>query len=216
MKIGVFDSGIGGRSVAQAIQRALPEATVVFRDDHQHMPYGDKPPAQVLELVTPILQQLASEGCQAIVIACNTVTTTRITELRQRIAVPLIGIEPMIKPAAARTKTGVIAVCATPATLASARYHWLKQTYAQGVRVLEPDCRNWAYMIEHNTVNEQQIAAQLNAACDEGADVIVLGCTHYHWIEELAQRIARDRAVVIQPEQPVIAQLKRVLELAAE
>ncbi|HSX33307.1 MAG TPA: glutamate racemase [Candidatus Saccharimonadales bacterium] len=216
MKIGVFDSGIGGLSVARAIQKALPDAEVIFKDDHQHMPYGDKPSAAVLSLVEPILQALVRQGCQVIVIACNTVTTTLITQLRERIAVPLIGVEPMVKSAAATTKTGVIAVCATPATLSSARYAWLKQSYAQGVRVLEPDCSQWARMIEHNQISERQIAQEITTVCDQGADVIVLGCTHYHWIEELVQRIAAERAVVIQPEQPVIQRLRRVLQELGE
>lgn len=123
-KIGVFDSGIGGLSVKLAIEKALPEAEVLFRSDREHMPYGDKPPQEVLGYVVPVLSALAREGCDVIVIACNTVTTNHIEELRRRLAVPLIGIEPMVKLAAEQTKTGVVAVCATPATLASERYLW--------------------------------------------------------------------------------------------
>lgn len=211
MKIGVFDSGVGGLSVAKAIERALPNADVVFRDDREHMPYGDKSPQEVLGYVVPILEQMAKDGCQVIVIACNTVTTTHIAELRDRITVPLIGIEPMVKPAAAQTKTKTIAVCATPATLASKRYAQLKKQFAQGIKVLEPDCSRWAYMIEHNQINEAFMEKQINELCDAGADVIVLGCTHYHWIEDLINKLAQGRATVIQPEQAVIAQLKRVL-----
>lgn len=210
-KIGVFDSGIGGLSVATSIEKALPNVEVIFASDKEHMPYGDKSPRQVLGFVVPILQRLVEQGCQAIVIACNTVTTNHITALRSIIPVPLVGIEPMVKPAAQKTRSGVIAVCATPATLASKRYAWLKQTYAPTVRVLEPDCSDWAYMIEHNVVNEQRISAQINELCDQGADIIVLGCTHYHWIEGVIQGIASKRVVVIQPEQPVIRQLQRVL-----
>lgn len=210
-KIGVFDSGIGGLSVANSIKEALPEDEVVFVNDAEHMPYGDKKPAEVLELVVPILQKLADQGCEAIVIACNTVTTTLITELRERITVPLIGMEPMVKPAAEHTKTGIIAVCATPATLASKRYAWLKETYAQGVRVIEPDCSRWAYMIQHDQVNEEHLRHQIEEVCEQGADVIVLGCTHYHWIEDLIQGVAAERAVVVQPERPVIKRLKHVL-----
>ncbi len=209
--IGVFDSGLGGLSVAHAIERAMPHDTVIFRDDREHMPYGDKQMAAVYNLVLPILQQMITDGCEVIVIACNTVTTNLIGKLRDVLSIPLVGIEPMVKPAAEQTKTGIIAVCATPATLASPRYAWLKETYASGVKVLEPDCSRWAYMIEHNEVNEHQLIAQINEVCDQGADVIVLGCTHYHWIEALLQKIAAERAVVIQPEQPVIKQLKRVL-----
>jgi glutamate racemase len=211
-KIGVFDSGIGGLSVKRAVEKALPDAEVISRSDKEHMPYGDKPPGELLGYVVPILEDMAHEGCQVIVIACNTVTTTLITELRQRLSVPLVGIEPMVKPAAEQTKTGIIAVCATPATLASKRYAWLKETYAPGVKVIEPDCSRWAYMIEHNEVNETALAKQINDICDQGADVVVLGCTHYHWIEELVLKLVQGRAAVIQPEQPVIAQLKRVID----
>ncbi len=210
-KIGVLDSGIGGLSVAQAIEKALPDDTVVFVSDKEHMPYGDKTPPQMLGFVVPIVEKLVGEGCETIVVACNTITTNLIDELRQRFSVQFIGIEPMIKPAAAQTKSGVIAVCATPATLDSKRYAWLKRTYAKNIRVLEPDCNKWAYMVEHNQVNEQQLRRQINEVCDARADVIVLGCTHYHWIENIIQDIAAKRAVVIQPEQPVIAQLKRAL-----
>jgi len=202
--------------VARALERALPEAEVVFVDDHEHMPYGDKPPEVVLGLVVPILEGLAAAGCEVIVIACNTVTTNHITALRERIAVPLVGLEPMVKPAAEATKTGVIAVCATPATLASPRYAWLKATYARDLRVLEPDCSRWAYMIEHNEVNEDGLRRQIDEVCAAGADVIVLGCTHYHWIEEVIQGLAAGRATVIQPEAAVARQVQRVLaELTA-
>ncbi len=213
-KIGVFDSGIGGLSVAKAIERAMPDLEVLFRSDREHMPYGDKPPEEVLGFVVPILLDLEKQGCSVIVIACNTVTTHHIKELRRRVSVPLIGIEPMVKPAAEQTKTGVIAVCATPSTLSSARYAWLKDTYAQGVEVIEPDCSQWAYMIESNAVNEALLSEQINDACDRGADVIVLGCTHYHWIEKTINRLANGRATVLHPEAPVVAQLRRVLGTA--
>jgi glutamate racemase len=211
-KVGVFDSGIGGKSVAIAIEKAMPETQVVYANDSQHVPYGDKTPAQLLEFVTPILQGLVDQGCQVLVIACNSVTTTIISELRQRIAVPLIGIEPMVRPAARLTKTGVIAVCATPLTLGSPRYAWLKKTYAPHVKIVEPDCSQWAYMIEQNQFNKESIQHQIDELCDAGADVIVLGCTHYHWIEKEITALAAGRAIVIQPEKAVILQLKRVLK----
>lgn len=212
--VGVFDSGVGGLSVAHAIQKAMPNISVHYVHDKEHVPYGDKTPEQLLEFVTPILQQLVKDGCECIVIACNTVTTTIITQLRATISVPLIGIEPMIKPAAQHTKTGVIAVCATPATLASNRYQYLKQTYAGDKTVIEPDCSRWSYMIEHNHIEDDFIAHQIEAVCDAGADVIVLGCTHYHWIEAKIQALARGRAHVIQPESAIIRQLQRILRKA--
>ncbi len=211
VKIGVFDSGVGGLSVAKAIERALPAYEVILREDKAHVPYGTRRPAEILGFVTPIFQKLIDEGCEVIVVACNTVSTTLIEELRQHFSIPLIAIEPMVKPAAALTKNRVIAVCATPTTLASARYAWLKATYAKGIKVLEPDCSDWTNMIEHKQVDEQKVAGRINEVMDYGADVIVLACTHYHWIEEEITALAAGQATVLQPEQAIIKQLKLVL-----
>lgn len=212
MKIGVFDSGVGGLSVANAIQKAFPEYEILLREDSENLPYGNKTPAVILEFVKPILQELIDEGCDCIVIACNTVSTTLITELRELFPVPLIAVEPMVKPAAEQTKSKVIAVCATPTTLASKRYKFLKDEYADDVKVLEPDCHDWASMIQEDKVNHQLIAERIGKVLDQGADVIVLGCTHYHWIQEEINKLAVGRAIVIQPEQAIIKRLKTILE----
>lgn len=211
MKIGVFDSGMGGLSVARAIEKALPEIEILFRNDAEHLPYGTKPPEELLGYVEPILKSLATDGCSLIVVACNTVTTTLIGTLRSRLAVPLVAVEPMVKPAAARTRNGVIAVCATPTTLASPRYRELKETYAKGIKVVEPDCSSWTRMIEDKKVDHAVIADEINDALILGADVIVLGCTHYHWIEDDIRKMAGDKAVVLQPENAIIREVKRQL-----
>lgn len=208
--IGVFDSGIGGKSVALAVQAALPDATVTFVNDAKHLPYGSKTPDQLYDLVVPILRDLATKT-DVIVVACNTVSTTLVTRLRQVISVPLVAVEPMVKTAAEQTKSGVIAVCATPTTLASSRYQFLKETYAKELKVLEPDCSNWSRMIETDNVDQQLVAQQIRDVCRAGADVIVLGCTHYHWIEAIIKKIANGDARVIQPEPAVVRQLQRVI-----
>jgi glutamate racemase len=215
MKIGVFDSGIGGLSMAKAIQQAVPEDEVLLREDKKHVPYGTRSPTEILGFVTPIFQELIDDGCQVIVVACNTVSTTLIEDLRQRFSVPLVAVEPMIKPAAALTRNKVITVCATPTTLASARYAWLKATYTDGITVLEPDCSDWPRMIEHQQVDHQKIADRISETLEANADVIVLACTHYHWIEEEIVAIAAGKATVLQPEQAVIEQLKQVLSRLA-
>jgi glutamate racemase len=210
-KIGVFDSGVGGLSVARAIEKAFPADTVTYVNDKAHVPYGDKTAQQILGFMTPILQQLIDQGCEVVVIACNTATTTVIDALRERFSVPLVGIEPMVKTAAEQTMSGIITVCATPGTLASGRYQTLKQTYAANLTVLEPDCSKWAYMIEHDHLQREFIADEINDVCEKGADVIVLGCTHYHWIEELILELVAGRAIVLQPEPAVIQQLRHLL-----
>jgi len=211
MKIGVFDSGVGGLSMANAVRKALPDAEVILRQDKEHVPYGLRPPEEILGFVVPIFQSMIDEGCQVIVVACNTVTTTLISDLRERFSVPLVGVEPMVKPAASLTKTGVIAVCATPTTLASLRYAELKQAFAKNITILEPDCGDWPAMIEHKQIDEKVIADRINEVLARDADVIVLACTHYHWIEEEIKELAASRAQVIQPEEATIEQLKRVL-----
>lgn len=180
------------------------------------MPYGTKTPDQLLPLVTPILENLVSQGCEVIVIACNTVSTTLIELLRAHFSVPLIALEPMVKPAAEQSKTGIFAVCATPTTLASNRYAWLKATYAANNHIIEPDCSEWAALIEQNDLNEAKITEDILPALLAGADVIVLGCTHYHWIEQEIRKIAGPNIAILQPEQAVISQLGRVLQGAID
>jgi glutamate racemase len=215
MKIGVFDSGIGGLSVAEAIQKELPDYEVIFMKDDEHFPYGSRGVDEIYDFTKPIIQTLIDEGCAVLVVACNTVTTNFIDKLRTDFNVPLIGMEPMVKPAAKASKTGVIAVCATPLTLASKRYAQLKEQFAQNVKVLEPDCGDWAAMVEADNVNREKIAKTINDICNSNADQIVLGCTHYHWIESVIKETVNGRAEVIQPEIPVIKQLKKVLEQLA-
>ena len=212
VKIGVFDSGIGGLSVAHAVQKAMPEHEVIFRNDKEHVPYGTRDLDEIHSFTEPILRSMVDDGCRVIVIACNTVTTNLIEQLRRQLPIPLVGMEPMVKPAAETSKSGIIAVFATLRTLQSQRYAWLKNTYAFNTTVLEPDCGDWSYMIEANQVDRDKVARIVDDVCAKGADQIVLGCTHYHWIEELIRESAKGRAEVLQPEEPVIEQLKRVVE----
>ncbi len=211
-KIGVFDSGVGGLSVARAIEKAFPDCEVLLREDRDNLPYGTKTPEQLFTLVRPILEDMAQAGCEVIVIACNTVSTNCIEELRAVIHVPLIATEPMIKPAAEATKTGVIGVFATPATLRSKRYAWLVETYAQGKKIVEPDCSQWALMIEENRVNLDEVERGVQEALSAGVDVLVLGCTHYHWIDGLIMRLAGKDVLVIQPERALLSRLATMLE----
>lgn len=215
MKIGVFDSGVGGQSVANAIEKALPEADVLFvHDTPAHFPYATKSPDEIYGFVLPIFQQLVDSHCDVIVVACNTVSTTLIERLRGAFETPLIAVEPMVKRASALTQSGVIAVCATPTTLQSERYAWLKQTYGAPCTFVEPDCADWSSLIEYNQMSEQRIREDIEPALEQGADVIVLGCTHYHWIEDEIKALVKGKAQVLQPEAAVIRQLKRVLRLA--
>jgi glutamate racemase len=212
MKIGVFDSGIGGLSVANAIKRHRPDDEVVFKNDAQHLPYGTKSNDAILAFCLPVLESLVEEGARLIVVACNTVSTNLIEELRKLLPVPLIAMEPMVKPAAEQSKSKKIIVCATPRTLASKRYAELKHRYASDIEVIEPDCSDWASLIENNQMNESRIRRAIKPGLDDGADIIVLGCTHYHWIENEIRQLAGDKASVLQPEAAVLKRLDEVIE----
>jgi glutamate racemase len=213
MKLGIFDSGIGGEAVAASLQTAFPRATIMTVNDHKNVPYGDKTPEEVVRLTDATIQPLLQAECDIIILACNTATAIAIEILRARYPKQkFIGIEPMIKPASVLTKTKTIAVCATPATLASTRYKSLVQKYGAHLTIIEPDCSRWAYMIQSNQINRQHIEEIVNDVCDQGADVIVLGCTHYHWIKDLIAVIAGDRAEILEPSEAIGRRVITLLE----
>lgn len=213
MKLGVFDSGIGGDAVAAALQTTFPTAEILVVNDKLHIPYGDKSSGEVIALTDAAIQPILAAACDIIVIACNTATALALSTLRTRYPQQkFIGIEPMIKSAAILTKTGTIAVCATPATLASERYKDLVLEYGADLNIIEPDCRSWASMIENNELNIALVEETIANACDHGADVIVLGCTHYHWIKDEIISITKGRAVVIEPSEAIGNRVKQLLE----
>lgn len=213
MKLGIFDSGIGGEAVAASLHAAFPAAEIVTVNDREHLPYGDRTAEDITALTDAAIQPLLAGNCDVIVIACNSATAAAIETLRARYPEQLfVGLEPMIKPAAAMTKTGTIAVCATPATLGSDHYARLKQMHGSDTTILEPDCSTWARMIEDNEVNESHIEETVKTACSAGADVIVLACTHYHWIQEVVERAAAGRAAVIEPSAAIADRVSSLLE----
>ena len=211
-KIGVFDSGIGGQALANELERSFPNATITVVDDAKNVPYGSKTQSEIIKLTDDAIQPLLQNNSDVIVIACNTATALAIDYLRNKyLNQKFIGIEPMIKSAAQETITKVIGVCATPATLQSERYKKLITKYAQGLMVLEPDCSSWAQMIEKNNINQAEISITINNLCAMGADVIVLGCTHYHWIKSLITQLANGQAKILEPSQAIAKRVAHVL-----
>ena len=212
MKLGVFDSGIGGEAVADALRRTFPGAEILVVNDRANVPYGGKPPELVRRLAEAAIQPLLACACDVIILACNTATALAIDGLRRKYpAQKFIGIEPMIKTAAALTRSKVVAVCATKATLASARYKKLVADFGAGLRIIEPDCGEWASLIESNRMSRARIESTIDAVCAQGADVIVLGCTHYHWIKELIDTLASGRAKVIEPSEAIGRRVRELL-----
>ena len=213
MKLGVFDSGIGGETVAAALQDTFPTANIIVVNDKSNVPYGDKSTDQVIHLTEAAIQPLLSASCDVIVLACNTATAAAIETLRSRYpSQKFIGIEPMIKTAAQLTKSTTIGVCATPATLASQRYKQLVETFGAHLNIIEPDCSEWAYLIENNQLNRSHVEQTITELCKRGADVIVLGCTHYHWIKDLIAELAAGHAEVIEPSEAIGRRVQELLK----
>jgi glutamate racemase len=211
MKLGVFDSGIGGEAVAAQLKEHFPDAIIHMVNDREHVPYGLRPPSEIIALTKQALTPLLDGSYDIIVIACNTATAVAIETLRSTYPEQLfIGLEPMIKPAVATTHTGVVAVCATPATLKSTRYTNHKETYP-AITFFEPDCSDWASLIEAGALEQRHIKSVVTSCLDADADVIVLGCTHYHWIGDNIAAAAAGKAIVLEPSNAIASRVRELL-----
>lgn len=182
--IGVFDSGLGGLSVLAALIEALPRADFVYFADSAHVPYGDKSETYIQARVLAIGAELIQSGCTLLVVACNTATATAVEALREKHpGIPVVGIEPGIKPAAQSSITRRIGVLATEATANSARLDALIKKHAGDVKVIVEPCPGWATQVERLDLdNIADIRQHVWPLLDQGVDRLVLGCTHYSFL----------------------------------
>lgn len=191
--IGVFDSGVGGISVLQHIHTLLPHEQLLYVADSRHAPYGSKTPEEIQSRCFAITDFLIEKGVKAIVVACNTATAAAIDLMRARYALPIIGMEPAVKPAAEASKNGVIGVLATVGTLKSAQFAGLLESYGRNVKVVTQGCVGLVECIERGELRGDATLNLLEKYCqpllDEGADTIVLGCTHYPFVKPLIRQI---------------------------
>lgn len=209
MRIGVFDSGIGGKIVADDLSKLLVGDEIQYVNDQNNIPYGNKSINEIISLTKIAIQPLLDNRCDIIVIACNTATTSAIKNLR--LSFPkqkFIGFEPMIKPASIITKTKCIAVCATPRTLGSDRYNQLKTTWLKNINTIEPDCSNWAYLIENGLIDELNLNNFIDELTEQNVDVVVLGCTHYHLIKDRIKSIVGNKITILEPTESILKQIK--------
>ncbi|KQQ94957.1 glutamate racemase [Massilia sp. Leaf139] len=220
--IGIFDSGVGGLSVLRHIRAQLPHEHLIYFADSGFAPYGDKPEHVVTERVLAIGAFLVERGAKAIVVACNTATVAAIAALRARYpGMPIVGVEPGLKPAASASRNGVVGVLATERTLAGAKFLLLRDQIAAatGARFLLQPCHGLADQIEFGTLDSNETDALLRRfilpLLDEGADTLVLGCTHYPLVQASIERViaaATDRPVtLIDTGEAVARQLARLL-----
>lgn len=221
--IGVFDSGVGGLSVLREVQRALPAEALLYVADSGHAPYGEKTPAYIQARAERIIEFLIAQGAKAVVVACNTVTGLSIAHLRERFAgLPIVAIEPAVKPAAQATRSGVVGVLATRQTVASPGLARLVAHHANGTRMLLQACPGWVERVERGELDspatEAAVAEYVRPLVEQGADTLVLGCTHYPFLAPVIQRVAGPQVQVINPAPAVARELGRRLgqhELAA-
>jgi glutamate racemase len=200
--IGVFDSGIGGLSVLAAVARVLPRPDLLYFADTAYIPYGDKDDDAIRERVLRIGRHLAQRGCRQIVVACNTATAAAVAALRESLpGVPVVGVEPGVKPAAAASRSGRIAVLATTSTARSERLASLVRRHAGSVRVDVVPCPGWATKVESLRLADagfaQEARALLEPTLAAGADRLVLGCTHYTFLAPVLEPIVAGRAALV-------------------
>jgi glutamate racemase len=218
--IGVFDSGLGGLSVLAALARGLPRADLVYLADTAHVPYGPKSEFFVRARVLAIGEHLIERGCRMLVVACNTATATAIQALRDaHPAVPVVGVEPGVKPAAAATRSRRIAVLATETTARSERLARLIANYAADIDVQVVACPGWATKVETLHLDDagfaDEVRARIEPLLDDGVDQIVLGCTHYAFLSHLIEPLAQGRAALVDVADAVARQATRLAAAAA-
>jgi len=216
--IGIFDSGLGGLTVLKALRHRLPTEDFLYFADTRFLPYGDREEAFLRERGQRVAETLVERGCKALVIACNTATAAAAETIRAAVTIPVVALEPAVKPAAALTRCGVLGVLATTRTLASPRFAGLIARHAGGLRVVTQACPGLAEAIESEGPQSARVAELLDdyvkPLAQAGADVVVLGCTHYPWAS--AQIAARLPAAthIVDTGDAVARQLEHVLRAA--
>ncbi|MDY7075811.1 MAG: glutamate racemase [Chloroflexota bacterium] len=214
--IGIFDSGVGGLSVWREIARQFPHEDTLYLADQAHVPYGLRRLTTVRELSESITRFLLSQGAKVIVVACNTASAAALHYLRHTFPqIPFVGMEPAVKPASERTRTGIIGVIATPATFQGELFASLVEQYAGDVRVLTQVCPGLVEAVESGALDTPETKALLRECLtpliEGGADQLVLGCTHYPFLRTAIEQVVGVNMAVIDPAPAVARQTGRVL-----
>jgi glutamate racemase len=214
--VGIFDSGVGGLSVWRQVVHQLPAESVLYLADQAHVPYGNRSAAEIRSFCLAVGDRLVAQGCKAIVVACNTASAVALQPLRRRFPdLPILGLEPAVKPAVALTRSGVVGVMATPATFQGQLYRATVGRHAAAVRVVEQVCIGLADLVERGELEGPDCDATLSRFLEPmlaaGADTIVLGCTHYPFVIEAIRRLVGPTLAVLDPAPAVARHLGLVL-----
>jgi glutamate racemase len=214
--IGVFDSGVGGLSLLREIRRELPREDLIYVADSGHAPYGDKPVDVIRQRSVAIVDFLVAQGAKAVVVACNTATSVAVDVLRRTWTIPIVAIEPAVKPAAATTRSGIVGVLATSQTIASPRFARLTDAFAGGVDVIAQPCPGLVEQIEKGDlagpVTRALVESYVRPLVERGADTLVLGCTHYPFVTDLIADVAGAHVTIVDPAAAVARELRRRLD----
>lgn len=214
--IGVFDSGLGGLSVLKAIHQRLPHDDLIYVADSAHAPYGDKDKAYILERCESITRFFLEQDVKAVVIACNTATAIAADYLRKlHPELDIIAMEPAVRPAATQTNTGSIGIFATSQTIQSKRLNNLIQTHASNINVTKQACPGLVEYVEQGEFETPAVKALLNQYLEpmfaKNVDTLVLGCTHYPFLQATIQQLSEHKITILETSEPVARQLKTVL-----
>jgi glutamate racemase len=214
--VGIFDSGVGGISVLRAIREQLPEESIIYFGDQGHIPYGPRPMEQIRNFSEAITKFLLEQHAKIIVVACNTASAAALKYLREKFPDDqFVGMEPAVKPAAERTRTGKVGVLATPATFQGVLYASVVERFANGVELFQKTCPGLVQEIEQGNLDGEETRRILEEALlpmlDNNIDTVVLGCTHYAFVIPLIQQILGDNVRVIDPAPAVAKQTGRLL-----
>lgn len=198
------------------IRSLLPYEDLLYVADSGYAPYGDRSEAFVMARVRAIAAVMLRRGVKALVVACNTATAVAVTALREQLDIPVIAIEPAVKPAAKVTRSGCIGVLATQRTLASERFSSLASRYGQDVRLILQPCPGFVEQVERGDLTSpktrEMVARYVEPVIAQGADTLVLGCTHYPFLLPVIQEVAGPRVTVLEPSEAVARQVRRRLE----
>jgi len=214
--IGILDSGAGGLSVLRNIRTLLPGESLLYAADSAHLPYGDKTPAFIRERVNTVAEALVGLGAKALVVACNTATAAAVESLRERYTMPVVGMEPGIKPAVLGSRSGVVGILATAAMVNSNRMKDLVQRYAGKREVIIQPCPGLVEQVEHHALETPDtshlLQQYLAPILERGADTLVLGCTHYPFLRPLIERLAGPKVNVIDTGEAIARRLQSLLQ----
>ena len=215
--VGIFDSGVGGLSVAEALHRLAPSLPIHYLADTAFFPYGERSAAEIQERSVAMVRRLIDEGANVVVVACNTASSAALERLRAEFSVPIVGMEPPVKPAVERSRSGRVLVLATTGTVSGQRLARLTERHSGDADVVTIPMPGLADVVEAGEIDGKRVEQMLRLALAEpvaqGVDQVALGCTHYAFLRPLLRRILPAHVELVDAGEPVA---RRTLHLIAE